>query len=128
MRDHVGPGEVAWCAELPPHVLVEAEFQIAPSVAWAVERTHRGGGAAAAARLNGSRVEDELGMLIRPARVLECAGPGSLDVLEDVDREVLQVALWILPPRDRLWVVGPRCLHRRAEDVADVKAPARAAA
>ena len=121
--DHVGPGEVAGGAELAPHVLVEAEVEIDALVGRAVERTDRGGRAAAAVGLDGAGVEDQLGRVIGVVAGGERPLPDVLSVVEDVAGEVLEVGLRVLARRERLRVVGPGRRAAEAERTGQVESP-----
>ena len=126
--DHVCPGEVAGRAELPLHVLVEAQVEIDALVARAVERADRGGRAAATVGLDGARVEDELRGVIGIAAGRERALPDVLGVVEDVAGEILEIGLGVLAGRKRLRVVGARRRSAEAERARKLEPPGAAAA
>src|SRR4051794_10900208 len=114
--DHVRPREVAARAELVLHVAVEAQVEVDTLIRGAVERPDRRGGRAAAG-LYAAAVEDELRVLVRLALLGQRFLPPLLGPLEDVDREVLQVAVGVLAGGDPTRGLASRRLRGAAERV-----------
>ena len=117
---HVGLGEVAGRPEAVGQLPEEGEVDVGLRVDRAVEGPGgRGGGAAAG--LHAVPEQDQLGVRVVLACVVEVAAPEPLDVVEDERHEVHGVGVGVVGRVERILPCrGPARRRELAEDVIDV--------